>query len=359
MIDLLPIFPCNIDKEPLSAHGFKSARRGVKWKSWPLVGFRTGEASGIDILDVDPIGRKWFGANFDALPQTRAHQTQRGLHLLFKHAPGLRCSTNKIAEGIDIRADGGYAIYWPATGLPIEDWPICEWPGWLLKEAMGTGIDNRNPSKSIVIPTYHDPVLAADCTAALRSMNAEDWSGKHDEWFELLMGAKAVGITLADFTEWCVSDPRYADDADIIGLKWHSVEPKHGGAFWRELSRRKIKIGKGYNLFAEVPVKPRSSPETKSRTRTFNADIRINRTISAIDRDPTERCLFWASCLCAEIVHECKLKPTRIMNLIAGNAGLTPLRETLGREGIRRTIGNAFTRIEEKLLKEPTGQKGD
>ena len=51
MIDLaqLPIFPCNLAKEPLSVHGFKSARRGAKWKGWPLVGFQTGAASGIDI----------------------------------------------------------------------------------------------------------------------------------------------------------------------------------------------------------------------------------------------------------------------------------------------------------------------
>jgi hypothetical protein len=205
MIDLaqLPIFPCNLAKAPLSVHGFKSARRGAKWKGWPLVGFPTGAASGIDILDIDPTGVKWFDANFDALPQTRAHSTQRGLHLLFKHSPGLRCSTNKIAEGVDVRADGGYAIWWPSTGRPIEDWPICEWPEWLLEEA-GYGLSQGYPT------------LAADCTAALWEMNAEDWTGKHDQWFELLMGAKYVGISLADFTEWCVSDPQYADDADII-----------------------------------------------------------------------------------------------------------------------------------------------
>jgi hypothetical protein len=119
MIDLtaLPIFPCNLAKEPLTAHGFKSAKRGARgWKGWPLVGFPTGAKSGFDVLDIDPRGRKWFDQNYDALPQTLAHSTQRGLHLLFKHAPGLRCSTNKIADGVDVRADGGYAIYWPTTG---------------------------------------------------------------------------------------------------------------------------------------------------------------------------------------------------------------------------------------------------
>jgi hypothetical protein len=143
MIDLaqLPIFPCNLAKEPLSVHGFKSARSGAKWKHWPLVGFPTGAKSGIDVLDIDPSGRDWYDANFDALPTTLAHETQRGLHLLFKHGAGLRCSSNKIADGVDVRADGGYAIYWPSTGLPIDDAPICEWPDWLLAEVMGPRIE--------------------------------------------------------------------------------------------------------------------------------------------------------------------------------------------------------------------------
>jgi Bifunctional DNA primase/polymerase, N-terminal len=264
MIDLLPIFPCNLAKEPLSVHGFKSARRGAQWKHWPLVGFRTGEASGINVLDIDPSGRDWYEQNFDALPQTRAHQTQRGLHLLFKHAPGLRSSAGKIAEGIDIRADGGYAIYWPTTGLPIEDWPICEWPDWLLEEAR-SGLATWYPTTQIIIPDHHDPVLAADCTAALWEMNAEDWRGKHDEWFELLIACKYVGISLADFVEWCVSDPRYADDADKIARKWHSVVLKHGGAFWREVSRRKIRIGKGHNESGGVP-----NGEPKSNSKPFS-----------------------------------------------------------------------------------------
>jgi hypothetical protein len=355
MIDLasLPIFPCNLAKEPLTAHGFKSAKRGARgWKGWPLVGFPTGAKSGFDILDVDPRGRKWFDQNYDALPQTLAHSTHRGLHLLFKHAIGLACSSGKIADGIDVRSTGGYAIYWPATGLPVEDHPVSEWPGWLLAEARGDDLVGRNPSKQRIIPTPHDPVLVADCTAALRQMNAEDWRGEHDEWFELLMACKYVGIALEDWVEWCVSDPHYAAHAEIISRKWHSVEPKHGGAFWRELSRRKIKVGeKGDNPFAKVPPNT-AEAETKSTPNLRRADARINSAIRAIDSDPTERCLFWASCLCAEIVHECKLKPTRIVDLIEKNVSLTTLRETLGKDGVQRTIANAFRHVEEKYLGE-------
>jgi hypothetical protein len=154
MLSELPIFPCNIAKVPIIARGFKSARRGANPTGWPLVGFATGAASGIDVLDIDT-GVGWYSANFDALPQTRAHQTQRGLHLLFRHAVGLRCSTSRIAPGVDVRADGGYAIWWPREGLPIEDWPLCEWPDWLLEEARGVGIKRLTGATDTRVVSQH------------------------------------------------------------------------------------------------------------------------------------------------------------------------------------------------------------
>jgi Primase C terminal 2 (PriCT-2) len=63
-------------------------------------------------------------------------------------------------------------------------------------------------------------------TEALRKVDPRTWNGKHDEWFELLMGCKAAGIDCEDFVEWSTGDPYYADDADIIRVKWDSVEPK-------------------------------------------------------------------------------------------------------------------------------------
>jgi hypothetical protein len=352
MIDLaaLPIFPCNLAKEPLTAHGFKDARRGARgWKGWPLVGFPTGAKSGFDVLDIDPSGRGWFDANYDALPTTRAHETQRGLHLLFKHAPGLGCSSGKIADGVDVRADGGYAIWWPSTGLPIEDAPICEWPDWLLKEARGTGKEDWYPNKEKIIHQGDDPILVADITSALRQLPVEDWRGKHDEWLELLIACKHVGVTLTDFTEWCVSDPQYANDAEIIGRKWHSVVTKHGGALWRELSRRKVRIGQADNELVKVPT-----TNARSKLPAFqpsrSPDARLNYIAKKIAENPTERALFSWACLAAEIIHESKRKPTQIAQMLEGAVMWTALWGTLGREGVRRTIANAFRHVEEKYL---------
>jgi hypothetical protein len=53
--------------------------------------------------------------------------------LHFLHAPGLGCSAAKVTAGVDVRADGGYAISWFAAGLECLDHsPVAPWPAWLL-----------------------------------------------------------------------------------------------------------------------------------------------------------------------------------------------------------------------------------
>jgi hypothetical protein len=128
--NFLPIFPCLANKKPASRHGFKDATADPAairelWRShWgPLVGLSTGERSGLDVLDIDLDGLSWFRRNSGRLPLTRMHETRSGgRHLFFRHRLGLRCSTSKIARGVDVRADGGYVIWWPATSGPV----LCE-----------------------------------------------------------------------------------------------------------------------------------------------------------------------------------------------------------------------------------------
>ena len=138
----VPCFPCRADKRPATLHGFKDASRNRNdlehiWRRYPgpLVGVPTGEASGFDVLDIDKQhhGDHWFLDNKSALLPTRAHRTRSGgIHLLFKHTEAFRCSAGKIAPGIDVRAIGGYVIWWPAAGLPVlSDMPVVAWPAWL------------------------------------------------------------------------------------------------------------------------------------------------------------------------------------------------------------------------------------
>ena len=139
-------FPCKLSKRPACRHGFHDASNDPEmlrelWKQFPgeLVGVRTGETSGIDALDIDAKHQEaldWSAAHHQRIPSTRVHKTRSGgAHLLFRHASGFRCSAGRLARGVDIRADGGYIIWWPAAGFRVlRTGPITEWPQWLLDE---------------------------------------------------------------------------------------------------------------------------------------------------------------------------------------------------------------------------------
>jgi hypothetical protein len=139
----LPTFPCNNLKRPTCPGGFKSAtadreRLRTLWGAFPgsLVGVPTGEASGLLVLDVDSKhneARSWWAECRSELPPTRTHRTRSGgLHLLFRHIAGVPCSVSRLAKGVDVRADGGYIVWWPAAGMPVlHDAPVAELPPWL------------------------------------------------------------------------------------------------------------------------------------------------------------------------------------------------------------------------------------
>lgn len=138
-----PVFPVSGDKTPRTPNGHRAAstepdriRAMHAQFGFVLVGIATGETSGVAVLDIDRQhdGLTWWEANRDRLPVTRTHRTRSGgLHLYFRHRPGLRCSTSRIAPGVDVRADGGSIIYWPAAGFPVlSDAPLAAWPEWLM-----------------------------------------------------------------------------------------------------------------------------------------------------------------------------------------------------------------------------------
>jgi hypothetical protein len=129
-------FPCKANKAPLMRGWQRRASRDSV-DGWPLVGVPTGEANGFDVLDIDVEGLRWWEQHRDSVPRTQGHRTRSGgLHLLFRHAPGLRSSAGRIAAGVDVRAAGGFVIWWPQQGLPFEEHPLSDWPEWLLQLAV-------------------------------------------------------------------------------------------------------------------------------------------------------------------------------------------------------------------------------
>ncbi len=158
-----PVFPCREKnliiggkelykvKAPYTTTGFKEATTDEAkiiawWKSYPnaLIGMPTGSRSGISALDLDVDATKGKdGVNeWEKLCKakgiepytTKTNKTPRGgKHLLFKHKEGFKTSTDKIANGIDTRGEGGYIIlppssidgksYESANDLPLGDIP--------------------------------------------------------------------------------------------------------------------------------------------------------------------------------------------------------------------------------------------
>jgi len=139
----LAVFPMQVKtKRPACAHGVRDATRDAatvrRWFARPGVvpAIATGEPSGLAVLDIDRQhgGGTWWQANRQRLPATWTWRSRSGgLHLAFRHRAGLRSSVGIIAPGVDVRAGGASAIYWPAAGLPV----LCEaepasWPAWWI-----------------------------------------------------------------------------------------------------------------------------------------------------------------------------------------------------------------------------------
>lgn len=119
------------------------------WARWPRanIGIRTGAASGLVVVDVDPRhGGDATLAELEsvhgALPPGRTVRTgSGGRHLYFRHPGGLvRNDAGRVlGRGIDLRGDGGYVIAPPsriaggAYALTAHGGVIPDLPEWVLE----------------------------------------------------------------------------------------------------------------------------------------------------------------------------------------------------------------------------------
>jgi hypothetical protein len=138
------VFPMNFStKRPACPHGIKDATRDLeiirKWFIRPglVPAVATGEPSGVVVLDIDRQhgGSGWWSMYRDRLPETEVYRTKSGgLHAVFQNAPGIRTITlGTLGDGVELRAGGASAIYWPSVGLPtLCDAPPAAWPEWLM-----------------------------------------------------------------------------------------------------------------------------------------------------------------------------------------------------------------------------------
>jgi hypothetical protein len=155
----LAVFPVRA-KQPLTPRGVYSATSDLSallrfdWRNADGCGLATGEASGVDVLDVDvrpsaqsqvdrefspschdDVGKDGFAAlaQMGALPETLAAQTpSNGRHFYFRHVVGAR-SRKLCADGsVEWFSTGKLVVVPPAPGRAwLNDAPIVEAPDWL------------------------------------------------------------------------------------------------------------------------------------------------------------------------------------------------------------------------------------
>lgn len=113
------------------------------WQRYPapLIGIAMGSRSGIDLLDIDvkhEDALAWWDANRGRLTPTLSFRTRSGgIHCYYQHAPEVRNSQGRIAPGIDVRGDGGFAVFWFAAGFScLWDMLPAAWPAWLLRPGL-------------------------------------------------------------------------------------------------------------------------------------------------------------------------------------------------------------------------------
>jgi len=109
-----PVFPIK-GKAPLTLHGFKDASTDhskvtAMFNAAPKatgIGIPTGSFSGLVVVDRDgdseEARRIW-----DSLPPTLEVRTGRGTHRYYRVPVGTTIKSRKLAEDVDLKADGGY-----------------------------------------------------------------------------------------------------------------------------------------------------------------------------------------------------------------------------------------------------------
>jgi len=164
-----------------------SAEQIADWfVRWPdaNVGIVTGEISNLVVLDIDP--KHGGGASlerlerqFGPLPATiEATTGGGGRHLYFVHPGGLIRNRTGLAQGIDLRGDGGYIVAPPsihpsgrpyawAAGHSPEEVALAALPRWILL-ASGGARTRRIPSdwRRLV----HDGVFEGQRNSSIASL---------------------------------------------------------------------------------------------------------------------------------------------------------------------------------------------
>lgn len=114
-----PVFPVKEDKKPYTEHGFKDASLKIDairafWRTWPKAGIGIATGNGLLVVDVD-VGKG--GVLPAGLPETLTARTQSGgTHHYYSVSEPLAGNVGVLAQGVDVRCEGGYVVAPPSFG---------------------------------------------------------------------------------------------------------------------------------------------------------------------------------------------------------------------------------------------------
>jgi hypothetical protein len=265
--ELYPIFPVKVAADP--DHPGKTKKIPlVKWtekatqnpatikrwfEKWPRahVGVPTGQRSGIFAVDVDPEGKAW--PELKTFPRTQINYTRRGRHYLFQHAEGIGSNQGTVADGIDIRGDGGYIVWWPAEGNKVlRDGVVAKAPGSLLKQLRRPKNTETGERGDIDVLTNHK---LREVKKLLRRVDPD----KHyDKWYQL-----GAAIKL-----------QFGDAGFDVWDQWSSVGAKYPGAEALRAKWQSFKRTKG-NVITLRSLEQWANPKRKLKKPVANAPIQF------------------------------------------------------------------------------------
>jgi len=247
------IFPCRwhgkFRKYPLTENGRNDASADPNiitswWSRWPqaLIGFATGRANRIVVLDVDVKNGTWGfdtlrDLGFAILPETPiSHTRSGGIHLFFVSDIEIRNTEGErgrgIGKGLDWRGTGGFII------LPSPDsgyyWdPHCN-PDTTDFAVVPTELLPREPDRpsgpQYIEPTeglsrYAEVALRNACSAIANAPNQQQEATLHAQCFAIGSLAGAGGIP-ADFAQSELLWAAYKMPSYDPKWPWHPTEIK-------------------------------------------------------------------------------------------------------------------------------------
>jgi hypothetical protein len=306
----IPVFPCNIQKRPLTVQGFKDASTDKAqirawWEQHPnaIIGLPTGAASGLAVIDLDHKPNK-FGierngsqalleiTQGEILPDTvEARTPTGGRHIYVRNQPGFKCSTDDEL-GIDVRAEGGYVCVPPSPGYsfekPFDFFPVIEAPECLIKiltEGTRKRVHEDHAEQlPIAGPVEADDTRPDDVAQILNeAWNPDDY---HD-WSTAALALHGLPDGYAIWSAWAARSPKFNVAENL--RKWNQTQPTRGigpkSILARASKQRLSELGKARQqpqTFAMFSGQGAAAPAASAAASAAKPPAKI-RTVSFLD----------------------------------------------------------------------------